>query len=223
MSAIQPLLKRRGLVRELHKPHDVVDDQLADEERRHRQQGAQGAQHHRQGGELRAGSPYHGEEGRRLRNAPTRCLKDVGVAAEGPGMPPPYPRLWPQDCGLGAVKISPRAAAGRRATAAPHAAPENGERPACRRGGGKDLRLVEAFVGGSDDRHRTDLAVLGIEDHPFAQCAEVLFAECCRRMGDLENLAVGHRAVSGHPGEILLDVGHRHPVLGDGHDQLVGM
>ena len=44
MAAVEPLLQRRRLVGQLHQHHHVVDDQLADIERGHRQQGAYQAQ-----------------------------------------------------------------------------------------------------------------------------------------------------------------------------------
>jgi hypothetical protein len=87
------------------------------------------------------------------------------------------------------------------------------------RGIGEDLGLRIALVGGGDDGERADLAVLGIEHDALAERLEVFLGDRQRRMGDFEDLAVGHAAAVGDPGEVLLHVGHGHRLLGDGDDQ----
>ena len=61
--AVPPRPERFGLARRLHQHHHIVDDQLAHEERCHRKQRPDEAQHERCRGEARARPPHHRHEG----------------------------------------------------------------------------------------------------------------------------------------------------------------
>jgi len=56
---------------------------------------------------------------------------------------------------------------------------------------GENLGLRVALVRGGDDGNRPDLAMLGVEHDALTEGLEVLLGERHRRMGDLENLAIG--------------------------------
>lgn len=60
----QPSRESSRTVRQMGKVHDLVDDELAHEQRRHRQKRSHQPHGDRRGGKTPAATPYHGEEGR---------------------------------------------------------------------------------------------------------------------------------------------------------------